>query len=238
MPENRLKIRAPVVRKGAQNDLLLSLVSFGGSVILTRLILRLTGYPQLGNSELHIAHVLWGGLILFASSMLLLIFANPWTFTICSFLSGIGVGLFIDEVGKFITMNNDYFYPPAAPIIYAFFLLTVLIYLRVRKTSAWDSRAEFYYVLDGLKEVLDRDLEPGERAELRQRLLRIVEVEKENDLGILAGQLVDFLARGKIYIAPDRPAIIQKSMRIDILIASVFAQSWFFRYPYWELSHW
>jgi hypothetical protein len=26
-----------------------------------------TGYPQIGNSTLHIAHVLWGGLLLFGA---------------------------------------------------------------------------------------------------------------------------------------------------------------------------
>ena len=48
-------------------------------------------------------------------------------------LVGAGVGLFIDEVGKYITTTNDYFFPIAAPIIYAVFMLSVLLLLAVRE---------------------------------------------------------------------------------------------------------
>jgi len=75
--------------------------------------------------------VLWGGLILFIAALLPLLFTNQWIYTTSAVLSGLGVGLFMDEVGKFITQTNDYFYPPAAPIIYAFFLLVVLIYVDI-----------------------------------------------------------------------------------------------------------
>ncbi len=139
----------PVKRPGAENYLLLSLLSFALSVAGTRLFLELTGYPQLGNSELHIAHVLWGGLLLFVAALLPLIYANRWVYSTSGILSGLGVGLFIDEVGKFITQSNDYFYPPAAPIIYAFFLLVVLLYQRVRRREESEhesgSRAQRLY---------------------------------------------------------------------------------------------
>src|SRR3712207_6911057 len=51
-------------------------------------LFRSTGYPQVGNSELHIAHVLWGGLLLFVASLLPLVFANRWVFKAGALLAG------------------------------------------------------------------------------------------------------------------------------------------------------
>ncbi len=196
------RIRKPVRRTGAENYLLFTLLSFGFSVGLTRLFLELTGYPQLGNSELHIAHVLWGGLLLFIAALLPLIFANRWVYQAGAVLAGAGVGLFIDEVGKFITQANDYFYPPAAPIIYAFFLLTVLLYLRVRRPPTRDARSELYRALDELEEVLDHDLDPEELAALQARLAYIEEQAETANLSRLASHLIEFLSAEHLDIAP------------------------------------
>jgi hypothetical protein len=68
-----------------------------------------TGYPQIGNDVLHIAHALWGGLLLLVALMLPLAFANRRFLQASAWLGGVGAGLFIDEVGKFITQANDYF---------------------------------------------------------------------------------------------------------------------------------
>ena len=118
--KNRRKARQLVFRFYAERYILLLLISFALSLSFTRLFLEITGYPQIGNSELHFAHVLWGGLIWFSGSLLPLIFANRRAFDLSAILTGIGFGLFIDEVGKFITSSNNYFYPSAAPIIYDF----------------------------------------------------------------------------------------------------------------------
>jgi len=65
------------------------------SVSAIRIFLEITGYPQIGSDTLHIAHVLWGGLLLFASSLLPLIFVNKRILDISALLSGIGVGFLL-----------------------------------------------------------------------------------------------------------------------------------------------
>jgi hypothetical protein len=197
------RIPAPVKRAGAARYLRFSLLSFAATVILVRLFLALTGYPQLGNGTLHIAHVLWGGLLLFIASLLPLILANRWAYAVSGGLSGMGVGLFIDEVGKFITRNNDYFYPPAAPIIYGFFLLTVLLYFEVRRPPASDARTELYHALDGLEEVLDHDLSTHERAEVEGQLARVTQRSADPELVQLASVLLTFVRSASVTATRD-----------------------------------
>jgi len=204
------RIRKPVRREGGERYLLFTLLSFAASVALTRLFLELADYPQLGGGELHIAHVLWGGLLLFVAALLPLIFANRWVYVTGSLLAGVGVGLFIDEIGKFITQTNDYFHPAAAPIVYAFFLLTVMVYLRIRRPGVRDSRDELYRALDELQEVLDHDLERSERLALEFRLRRIAEEEEHPDLVRLAKELLDFLSSDALHVAPDIPGFIER----------------------------
>lgn len=204
------RVRKPVEREGAEFYLLLLLLSFAASVSLTRLFLELTGYPQLGNQTLHIAHVLWGGLLLFISSLLMLIYANRWVYRVGAVLAGVGVGLFMDEVGKFITQTNDYFYPPAASIIYVFFLLVVIFYMEVRRPNRRDARSELYRVLDTFEEVLDRDLDEVERAELEDRLHYIVENAEHYEFSNLAEELLQFVQSKHIPIAPRKQSWLER----------------------------
>jgi hypothetical protein len=76
------------------------------TVLVIRLQLWITNYPQLGGGRLHIAHLLWGGLLMLAALVVL--------------LSVLGlkvppprpgrhrVRLLVDELGKFIKDNNYY----------------------------------------------------------------------------------------------------------------------------------
>ena len=197
-------------RDGAETYLLVTLMAFGLSVAATRLFLQLAGYPQLSAGQFHIAHVLWGGLALFAAALLPLILANRWVYMVGAVLAGLGVGLFIDEVGKFITSSNDYFYPAAAPIIYAFFVLTVLLYLRIRKPGPKDSRASLYAAFDMMEEVLDRDLEPGERHLLEQRLQAVGQDTEHPERSHLAMELLRFVHSEGALQAEERPDVLER----------------------------
>jgi hypothetical protein len=207
------RIRHPVRRAGGETYLLLMLVSFGGSVILTRWYLELAGYPQIGTGDLHIAHALWGGLLLFIASGLPLLFAGRLALPISAVLSGIGIGLFADEVGKFITARNDYFYPAALPIVYLIFLIGALVYLRSRRPLAQEARAQLMAALDDLEEAVERDLEPSELRLLEERLGSVLTTAESEDQRRLATTLLEYVRSPRTRIVVERHGLIERLSR-------------------------
>jgi len=185
--------RKLVRRLHSDRYMLIMLVSFAVSVSAVRFFLEISGYPQIGYAELHIGHVLWGGLFLFVGGLLPLVYANKRILDISGLLSGVGVGLFIDEVGKFITQSNDYFYPAAAPIIYVFFLLTILIWQLVRKPAQVDLRTNLFHTLEDFEEILEGDLSEIEKLKVLQRMENVDFSGDPKELQILQRTLVKYL---------------------------------------------
>ncbi len=198
-----------VERHEAESYILISLVAFAATIILVRLFLELTGYPQVGNSTLHIAHLLWGGLLLFVSALMALIWDNPSFMRIAAALSGVGIGLFIDEVGKFITQSNDYFFPAAAPIIYGFFLLTVLLFLFVRRPDGHDPRRSMVLALEQLQDAIYGELDEEEAKELVHNL-DVARQSERQEITQMAAHLYDYVEQGNVPFRNYQPSIAQR----------------------------
>lgn len=226
LPFNRSRIRKAVQRSGSQRYILYVLLAFAASVSITRLFLSLTGYPKIGSGELHIAHVLWGGLILFIATLVPLLFANRWAYTLSALLSGVGVGLFIDEVGKFITQSNNYFYPAAAPIVYGVFLLTLLVYTMTRRHHPHDVRTELYALFDDLQEVLDNDLDEREHRRILDNLDHIRSQTDHPDLLALADSLEAFVHSKQLSLVPGTPGPVMRLLyRLNARVEKVVTRS-------------
>ena len=204
MSNEQKNIQLTVRRDHAEDYILTSLVAFGVTVIFTRLFLQLTGFPQLGDSVLHIAHVIWGGLLLFIAALLPLIFANRWAIKASALLSGIGIGLFIDEVGKFITQTNDYFFPPALSLIYGFFLLNVFVYLYFRRPYKKDPRIAMYHAFEGLQSALDGNLNTEEAVRIESQLA-IAKKSDRDDIVSLANIFSNYLKKQKRHLLAAKP---------------------------------
>ncbi len=132
------------------------LVSAVCAVLLTRLYLSLTGYPQIGGGGVHVAHLLWGGMLMLAAQILVLSVLGKRIRRLGAIVGGLGLGLFIDEIGKFVTSDNNYFFQPAVAMIYVVFVVLFLIfraieYQRLSSAESLVNSAEMLtdLILDG-----------------------------------------------------------------------------------------
>lgn len=143
------------------------MVSAVSSILVIRLFLELTGYPQIGGDSLHIAHMLWGGLLMLISIFLLLSFIGRTIENISAILGGIGFGTFIDEIGKFITQDNNYFFQPSVAIIYVIFILILLVIRMVHWEKKYSSQE---FLLNAIRELQEMVIDRLDNNEKRRAL--------------------------------------------------------------------
>ena len=123
----------PIRNAGAGDLIELMLVVAVATVLVIRFILELSGYPQLGGDGLHIAHVLYGGLMMIGALIILFTFLNISVRWGAAFVGGVGFGFFIDEVGKFISNDVNYFFEPAVAVMYVVFILLFFALYTIRR---------------------------------------------------------------------------------------------------------
>ena len=131
------------------------------TILIIRFYLKITGYPQIGGSTLHISHLLPGSLLMLVAIIILLSAVNRGARGFSAFIAGIGFGLDWDELGKFITKDNNYFFHATPGLIYITFVALYFIvrYSAQRRFSADDYMAN---VLDLLKDAAIKDLDERE----------------------------------------------------------------------------
>lgn len=200
-----------VKRSSAADNLLLFLVTAASSVLLTRLYLYLFDYPQIGRGQFHIAHAIIGGALLTISCLLLLSFHGRRVRQFSAVLAGWGFGLFIDEIGKFITRDNNYFYQPAPVIIYLCFIIFFFIYRRLDRYTPKDARELSYDLIEKLEDLADNRFFQQNRVAIENTISKILHIQRKSH-NYFAQGVMQLLAAVPVWENP-RPHRIYTNLR-------------------------
>jgi hypothetical protein len=189
-------------------------VSAVASILLIRAFLHVTGYPKVGGDALHVAHMLWGGLLMLVALALLLGFLGKQIKSLAAVVGGVGFGTFIDELGKFLTHDNDYFFEPTVALIYVVFVLlyVAIAVVQRRPPSAEESVAN---ALELTLEAVRRDLDPYERERAQQLLRRAAPDDP------VAQALADALRRVEAVASP-APGLVRRTI---LLVRATYARA-------------
>ena len=161
-------------RINAPDYVMTTLISAVVMVLVTRALLQITGYPQLAHGGLHIAHILYGGVLMFGAGLLTLSYHGRAVRYTTAMLLGAGFGLFVDEAGKFLTHDNNYFYRPTVIVIYVCFLLLFYLYRALKRAEAKTPRSWLYQAFEEMEEIIETDFEPIEKAAVMESLNQAV----------------------------------------------------------------
>jgi hypothetical protein len=146
-------------------------------VLIIRLQLFLTNYPQLGGGGLHIAHVLWGGLLMMIAIVIAVSFITRAARQVAAVVGGLGFGFFIDEIGKFVTSDVNYFFKPTATMIYIIFIAMWFSFRALQRHRGFSKLEYLVNAIELLKEAAIRDLDVSER----RRALHLLDLADQSD---------------------------------------------------------
>jgi hypothetical protein len=181
------------------------LIAAVAAILGIRGFLHLSGYPTVGGESLHVAHMLWGGVGMLVALGLLLGFLGKPAKSAAAVIGGAGWGTFIDELGKFLTHDNDYFFEPTFALIYVTFVLMYVAWERLhsRTLSRQDALAN---ALELMLEAVRKDMD----AEEQRRALDLLARSDPSDA--VARSLSRALA--EVELAPaSRPGLLYRARR-------------------------
>jgi hypothetical protein len=196
------------------------LISAIAAILAIRVFLHVTGYPTVGGESLHIAHMLWGGLAMLVALGLLLGWLGKSAKSAAAVIGGAGWGTFIDELGKFLTHDNDYFFQPTFALIYVIFVALYVAFDALHRHTA--TREEVLAnALELMLEAVGNDMD---------------EAEQRRAIGLLAScdpddPVVRSLSRALAdveLVPPARPGLLGRTRRaVRALYGWLIARAWF-----------
>jgi len=216
-------ISRPFIRSiDAGGRLEVFLVTAITTILAIRLFLHLTGYPQLGGGRLHIAHVLLG-VFMMVAIVILLAFLDTHSADLAALLGGFGFGAFIDELGKFVTSDNDYFFQPTIALIYIIFILLYLSFRAIVKDDrlSLTPQEKIINVIEMTKDAVIDDLD----IQKRRRALGLL--DECNPTDPLVGALRDVLKSIDSVPPPDPSLYARAKGQVGNLYARLVQMTWF-----------
>ena len=85
---------------------------------------------------------------------------------VASVLAGVGFGTFIDELGKFITSDNNYFYEPTIGLIYIIFIAIFLVLRAARRTRRLEPADALANALNQIQGSIGVPLDPKQKSRI------------------------------------------------------------------------
>ncbi|MFB3765101.1 MAG: hypothetical protein ACE14P_07615 [Methanotrichaceae archaeon] len=204
-----------------ENLLELFLVMAVASILGIRFFLAMTGYPQVGGHGLHIAHVLVGGIFMLICIVILLSFLNRSVRNIAAILGGFGFGAFIDELGKFVTSDNNYFFQPTVGLIYITFILLYALIKKINSRRWLTEEERLINVLEISKEAVLKNMDE------REKQISMDLIAESDQLNPVVKSLKDLL--GIIELVPEEnPGIYSRTKeQVRRFYQRVVKKGWF-----------
>ncbi len=151
----------------------------------------------IGKGEWHVAHVLFGGIVMVAGMMLVIIFHGEKVKRTAVVIFGIGLGWFVDEFGKYLSIDNNMNFQPAVMIVYIFFIVMFLVYRYLEKVNPKDPRTLMFQVISNLEEMVENGLNKDEKSRMLFKLKKVIAEGKE-DYRRLAKQIWEVVKKEKL----------------------------------------
>jgi hypothetical protein len=219
-----------ILRKHAHELVQNVVLGFAFSVIAIRFFMAVSPITILVVGNFHVAHMLYGGVLLLIASLLVYILQNSRALEISSWLTGIGFGFFIDEIGKYVSLNNDYYYKLAAPLIYLSFLITVFVFFWVKQRQKLTAKERLYHALFDVQRIMEERLYLFEFPDLKRSLKELLKESDQPLQRALASELHDFvLGKQRSLRLANRGRLFNLQSSFRSRARSIVYRAWFSR---------